>query len=82
MQILGLLNMFFDAVIVEVANYLLFSEWLWPYCEVVIYWFSYSINRRIFVILFLMSHRTNIELILAERASMAVKVSLFVFRQI
>ena len=29
MQILG---MHFDAVIVEVEKYLLFSDWLWPYC--------------------------------------------------
>ena len=33
MQILGLLGMYFDAVVVEVEKYLLFSDWLWPYCE-------------------------------------------------
>ena len=32
MQILGLLGMYFDAVVVEVEKYLLFSDWLWPYC--------------------------------------------------
>ena len=33
MQILGLLSMYFDAVVVEVKKYLLFfSDWLWPYC--------------------------------------------------
>ena len=33
MQILGLLGMFFDAVVVEVEKSFLFSDWLWPYCE-------------------------------------------------
>jgi hypothetical protein len=33
MQILGLLGMYFDAVVVEVEKYLLFSDWLWPYCD-------------------------------------------------
>ena len=32
MQILGLLGMYFDAVVVEVEKNLLFSDWLWPYC--------------------------------------------------
>ena len=32
MQILGLLVMRFDVVVVEVEKYLLFSDWLWPYC--------------------------------------------------
>ena len=32
MQILGLLGMYFDAVVVEVEKYLLFSDWIWPYC--------------------------------------------------
>ena len=33
MQILGLLGMYFDAVVVEVEKFLLFfSNWLWPYC--------------------------------------------------
>jgi len=32
MQILGLLGMYFDAVVVEVEKSLLFSDWLWPYC--------------------------------------------------
>ena len=32
MQILGLLGMYFDAVVVEVEKYLLFTDWLWPYC--------------------------------------------------
>ena len=32
MQILDLLGMYFDAVVVEVENSLLFSDWLWPYC--------------------------------------------------
>ena len=31
MQILGLLGMYFDAVVVEVEKCLLFSDWLWPY---------------------------------------------------
>ena len=31
MQILGLLGMFFDAVVVFVTNF--YSDWLWPYCE-------------------------------------------------
>ena len=34
MQILGLLGMYFDAVVVEVEKYLLFSDWLWPYCGI------------------------------------------------
>ena len=33
MQILGLLGMYFDAVVEEVEKYLLFSDLLWPYCE-------------------------------------------------
>ena len=33
MQILGLLGMCFGAVVVEVENNLLLSDWLWPYCE-------------------------------------------------
>ena len=28
----GLLGMYFDAVVVEVEKYLLFSNLLWPYC--------------------------------------------------
>jgi hypothetical protein len=38
MQILGLLSMYFDAVVIEVEKYLLFSDWLWPYCEQYIYY--------------------------------------------
>ena len=30
MQILGLFD---AAVVVEVEKYLLFSDWLWPYCD-------------------------------------------------
>ena len=30
MLILGLLGMYFDAVVVFVMNF--FSDWLWPYC--------------------------------------------------
>ena len=30
MPILGLLGIYFDAVLVEVKT---FSDWLWPYCE-------------------------------------------------
>ena len=37
MQILGLLGIYFDAVIVEVEKYLLFSDWLWPYCGSVLF---------------------------------------------
>ena len=33
MQILGLLDMQFDAVVVEVEKNLLFLDWLWPYCD-------------------------------------------------
>ena len=29
-----LLGMYFDAVVVEVDKYLLFSDWLWAYCVV------------------------------------------------
>ena len=32
MQILGLLGMYFDAVVVEVKTFLLLFDWLWPYC--------------------------------------------------
>ena len=32
MLILGLLGMYFDAVVVFVTNSSLFSDWLWPYC--------------------------------------------------
>ena len=31
MQILGLFGTYFDAVVVEVEKYLLFSDWLGPY---------------------------------------------------
>ena len=31
MQILGLLGMYFDAVVIEVKTF--FSDWLWPYCD-------------------------------------------------
>ena len=34
-QILGLLGMYFDAVVVEVKTFLLYSDWLWPYCVTV-----------------------------------------------
>ena len=34
MQILGLLGIYFDAAVVFVTNSSLFSDWLWPYCEV------------------------------------------------
>ena len=34
MQILLLLGMYYDAVVVEVERYLLFSDWLWPYCGI------------------------------------------------
>ena len=34
MQILRPLGMYFDAVVVEVQTFLLFSDWLWPYCEI------------------------------------------------
>jgi hypothetical protein len=32
MQILGLLGMYFDAVVVELRSLYFFSDWLWPYC--------------------------------------------------
>ena len=32
MQILGLLGMYFDAVVVEVKKIYFYSDWLWPYC--------------------------------------------------
>ena len=35
MQILGLLGMYFDAVVVEVEMCYFFSGWLRPYCGVV-----------------------------------------------
>ena len=31
MQILGLLGMYFDAVVVEVKTFYFYSDWLWPY---------------------------------------------------
>ena len=35
MQILGLLDMYFDLVVVEVEKCIyFFSDWLWPYCAV------------------------------------------------
>ena len=33
MQNLGLLRMYFDAVVVEIEKSLLFSDWLWPFCD-------------------------------------------------
>ena len=33
MLILGLLAMYFDAAKVFVTKSLVFSDWLWPYCE-------------------------------------------------
>ena len=45
MQILGLLGMYFDAVAVEVDNYLLFSDWFWPHCE--LQWFNRVIRIKI-----------------------------------
>jgi len=33
MQFLGLLGMYFDAVVVEVEMCYFFSDWLWPYCD-------------------------------------------------
>ena len=33
MLILGLLGMYFDAAVVFVMKSSLFSDWLWPYCE-------------------------------------------------
>ena len=33
MLILGLLGMYFDTAVVFVTNSSLFSDWLWPYCD-------------------------------------------------
>jgi hypothetical protein len=43
MQILSLLGMYFDAVVVEVEKYLLFSDWLWPYFDNEAICFSHQI---------------------------------------
>ena len=43
MQILGLLGMYFDAVVVEVEKCLLFSDWLWPYCVITLCYFDSTI---------------------------------------
>ena len=42
MQILGLLGMYFDAVVVEVEKYLLFSDWLWPYLNIQSIFFEWN----------------------------------------
>ena len=45
MQILGLLGMYFDAVVIEVEKYLLFSDWLSIMCEERSAWITVLIHE-------------------------------------
>jgi hypothetical protein len=44
MQILGILGLYFDAVVVQVEKILLFSDWLWPYCVAFASLLHFTIN--------------------------------------
>ena len=45
MHNLGLLGMYFDAVVVEVGTFLLSFKWLWPYCVKTILTCLYSVQK-------------------------------------